>query len=242
MNIASLGSYEKPSHLESNVPWNQMSDRAFPHVQPHLVASGGQYSGNSTKRTITRLRPGALCPGGKGVDIKHNSYERRLNRLKGRALLRAGPIPLLYGAPIPFNRAYPIYGGKIVKTGIVSGCICPTKKIEPSLFPNNIYNVKYTYNICDKVYAQEKFSSCTGKIRYSEATILEQQGNCYLVEFVCNGLTAIKCTNEILPYFPCNCEDLGTSFGANIIEYLCGGKTLSLSTIKSIIQEYFYAQ
>jgi hypothetical protein len=67
--------------------WNQSSDRAVKHVTPNPVPSHG----NSTKTSITRLRPGALKPGGAGVDIKHNSYARYLNRRKGQAMI-AGPF------------------------------------------------------------------------------------------------------------------------------------------------------
>ena len=66
--------------------WNQSSDRAVEHVTKNPVPSHG----NSTKTSITRPRPGALRPGGKGVDIKHNSYARYMNRLKGKAMI-AGP-------------------------------------------------------------------------------------------------------------------------------------------------------
>ena len=67
-----------PLPLFSNVNWNQSSDRNRPSIQQELVPSRG----NSTKRSITRERPGSCSPGGKGVDIKHNSYERFLNRRK----------------------------------------------------------------------------------------------------------------------------------------------------------------
>ena len=39
--------------------------------------------GNSQKSTITSLRPGAMTPGGEGVDIKHGSYARYLALKKG---------------------------------------------------------------------------------------------------------------------------------------------------------------
>ena len=42
--------------------------------------------GNSTRSSLTRLRPGSLNPGGKGVDIKHNSYNRYLARIKAKNL------------------------------------------------------------------------------------------------------------------------------------------------------------
>jgi hypothetical protein len=67
-----------------------------------------------------------MSPGGSGVDIKHNSYDRYLNRLKGKKPIRRGPIPPAFGLPyIPFNRAEPIYGGKVMKTSIVNNCNCP---------------------------------------------------------------------------------------------------------------------
>jgi hypothetical protein len=108
-----------------------MSDRKDPHIQVVKTGSGSTYGASSTRRTITRLRPGALSPGGSGVDIKHNSYERYLNRLKGKGPVRRGVIPPNFGVPyIPFNRAYPIYGGKTMKTSIVSGCDCPDNRCK----------------------------------------------------------------------------------------------------------------
>lgn len=128
MNLGALASYQKPIKLNAYVPWNQMSDRAVPSVQKAVTGSGTNVlSGNSTKRTITRLRPGAMSPGGVGCDIKHNSYERYLNRIKAKGPLRRGVIPPVFDSfnIIQFNRANPIYGGKIMKTNIVAGCDCP---------------------------------------------------------------------------------------------------------------------
>jgi hypothetical protein len=80
MNLAGLSTYQQPqtnynlvningsTYITSPfVNWNQMSDRKQPHQQLIKISSS-----NSTKRTTTRLRPGALSPGGIGVDIKHN--------------------------------------------------------------------------------------------------------------------------------------------------------------------------
>ena len=79
---------------------------------------GGLVGGNSTRSALTRCRPGAMSPGGVGCDIKHNSYARHLNRLKGRGPLRRGiPSPLGSGAP-------PMTGAKVVNYGIVAGCDC----------------------------------------------------------------------------------------------------------------------
>jgi hypothetical protein len=174
MNIKALNSYQKPNTLPETIAlnelnyvispgvnWNQMSDRRIPHIQKVKSASGTNPGGNSVKSTITRLRPGALSPGGVGVDIKHNSYDRYLNRIKGKAPLRRGIIPSNYGREvIPFNPAFPIYGGKVFKTNLVNGCNCP--EIEKNNSPNeellytgdtqkDIYDVKYNFSINDRV-------------------------------------------------------------------------------------------
>ena len=119
MNLGALNVYQRP--VQFGVNWNQMSDRAVRHVQPVTVSSRG----SSTKHSITRHRPNAGTPGGAGVDIKHNSYYRYMDRLKAKKPIRRGVIPPTFGLPIPFNPAYPIYGGKTVKTSIVAGCNCP---------------------------------------------------------------------------------------------------------------------
>lgn len=122
MNLGALSVYQRPNPTDG-VNWNQMSDRNVRHVQ-QANASGTNPGGNSTKHTITRLRPGALSPGGAGVDIKHNSYARYLARIKGKGPVRQQAVPPYFGLPIPFNPAYPVYGGKVFKTGIVAGCNC----------------------------------------------------------------------------------------------------------------------
>jgi hypothetical protein len=146
MNLAGLSVYQYPKNTYQNIPingsiyqsspgvnWNQMSDRASPHEQVVTTVSGSSYRGSSTKHTIVRNRPGALSPGGIGCDIKHNSYERYLNRIKGKNPLRRGTIPPTFGSPIPFNRAFPVYGGKVTKTNIVNGCNCIPDNIIDTL-------------------------------------------------------------------------------------------------------------
>ena len=124
MNLGSLNAYEKPTLERHNVNWNQMSDRPNPSIQKTYVPTkGGNIGSNSVKHTVTASRPGAQSPGGVGCDIKHNSYDRYLNRLKGKSVLRRGIIPPNFGDPIPFNRAFPIYGNKITKTNIVNNCV-----------------------------------------------------------------------------------------------------------------------
>ena len=213
MNLKAVNAYQKPNTIPETillgdlnylispgVNWNQMSDRRMPHHQPNPSASGSNPGGNSVKRTITRLRPGALSPGGTGVDIKHNSYERYLNRIKGKAPLRRGVLPPNYGKEfIPFNPAYPIYGGKVIKTSLVNGCNCPEGEdaegvigkeivdgeIEKLLYMNmykEIYDIKYDYSVNDRVIiiAKGLYFRNTGKI-------INIIGNKYLVEFAQNN-------------------------------------------------------
>ena len=163
MNLHSLSAYQNPSNqfqriyvngsyyiASPGVYWNQMSDRAYPHTQATVTPSGSTYHGSSTKRSIVRNRPGSLSPGGIGCDIKHNSYDRYLNRLKGKAPLRRGVIPPDFGKPIPYNRAFPIRGGKTTKPNIVSGCNCDPKAAIALIYkdPN--------YNINDEFYEEKR--------------------------------------------------------------------------------------
>jgi hypothetical protein len=160
MNLAGLNAYQRPdttyrvvdvagtNYLVSpGVNWNQMSDRKEPHKQVVVTSSGSTYRGSSTRRTIVRQRPGAMSPGGSGVDIKHNSYERYLNRIKGRGPFRRGIVPPGMKLPyIPFNPAFPVYGGKLMKTSIVSGCNCPEISDDNDILYKNLYP---EYNILD---------------------------------------------------------------------------------------------
>lgn len=108
MNLASVTSYDKAT------TWNNMSDR--------FVRS--QQKGGIEKKLLPSWRPGCLTPGGDGCDIKHNSYQRHLNRLKGNKILKAQKVPPEMVLPyIPFNRAAPIYGDKLCKTSIMN-CFC----------------------------------------------------------------------------------------------------------------------
>jgi len=137
MNLGALNVYQAPD-ARYGVNWNQMSDRKERHVQPS-GAAGTNPGANSTKRSVTRLRPGALSPGGAGVDIKHNSYERYLNRLKGKGPVKQENPPANFGRPIVFNPADPVYGGKVFKTGIVAGCVCnPTNNNAYLLYNNRL--------------------------------------------------------------------------------------------------------
>ena len=216
MNLGALNTYEAPdanyqvvdiagaNYLVSpGVNWNQMSDRRQPHRQ-FATASGSTYGGNSTKRTIVRLRPGALSPGGHGVDIKHNSYDRYLNRLKGKGPIRRGVIPPDFGAPIPFNRAFPIYGGKTVKTSIVSGCNCPIVSNNNSIYESPAYD--YEFNNVVYKFSEGQYV-CTKEVStglYVKAIIITiNSDGTYVVKFE-DGTTETKTENELNINFTCN--------------------------------------
>ena len=227
MNLGALSTYQRPSLtyglvdnsgstyvVSPGVNWNQMSDRKEPHIQVVKSGSGSAYGASSTRRTITRLRPGALSPGGVGVDIKHNSYDRYLNRLKGKGPVRRGPIPPDFGVPyIPFNRAFPVYGGKTMKTSIVSGCNCPdTEKNDAKLYQysdveNRIYDVTYTFNVGDYVWAK-KYNIASN---YEKATIIAITDGLYTVQFL-DGTEVVQIKCELLIYYDCGtCTNQSTS-------------------------------
>jgi hypothetical protein len=112
MNIAALNCANR---LKSGQPinWNQSSDKQIATIQTAFHPTRG----NSTKRTLTSNVPGSQAPAGKGVDIKHNSYDRYLNRLK------AGNVKTQsYTAPSP------LFGNKVKAYGMVTGSVncCPS--------------------------------------------------------------------------------------------------------------------
>jgi len=130
MNKSALNVYIRPQINPTNslygVNWNQMSDRAVPSVLKTNVPSHG----NSTKYSLTRMRPGSTCAAGKGVDIKHGSYDRYLARLKGKSVLRTAP------ETIPNNQ-------KSVKWGIAYSSSCTTLNGCPST-PCSPYSPSFT--------------------------------------------------------------------------------------------------
>jgi len=229
-NLGPLSAYKKPISDPNvgfyGVCWNQMSDRPVPSVQRASIPTGYNTSMNRRHTSVTSSKPGSQTPGGVGCDIKHNSYDRYLNRLKGKGPLRRGKIPATFGIPIPFNPAFPIYGGKTVKTNIVSGCDCPIG--TPSSYFNqdiNIYNDPnyqpdttpnyYVYSVGSLVYAKYSTNDF-----YSKGTITVVSENpptpstTYTVEFVLiNPSTGESETvsqsgytyNELIPYFNCDC-------------------------------------
>ena len=221
MNLGALNVYQKPFPLY-NVNWNQMSDRRERHIQPNIVTGGSFYHGSSTKSTITRCRPGAGSPGGSGVDIKHNSYDRYLNRIKGKGPVRRGPIPPGFGTPLA-NLDLNVQGGKTMKTSIVAGCNCPivpddaVREKEALLYtvllsPLN-FNVNYVFSVGQQVYA---ILLEQGQNYYAQAVITAINDGVYTIQFQ-DGTIGYRTANNLLVYFPCNCNN------SDISEYLASG-------------------
>ena len=206
MNLGALNAYTKPTSATYNVCWNQMSDRPIPSVQKTYVPTGANNSLNNRHSSVTSSKPGSQSPGGVGCDIKHNSYDRYLNRLKGKAPLRRGIIPPTFGDPIPFNRAFPVYGGKTTKTSIVSNCNCPIisdndEEIynNPLFFPEPNITCADIFKEGDYVYTTKDNSPY-----YVKATIQSIIDEIYTVEFE-DGSTNQKTCDQLRIYFPCEC-------------------------------------
>lgn len=228
-NLGSLNAYQKPTAVTQGVCWNQMSDRPLPSVQKTIVPTGSNNSANRKHTSVTSSRPGCQSPGGVGCDIKHNSYDRYLNRLKGKGPLRRGVIPPNFGTPtIPFNPAFPVYGGKTTKTCIVSStqCDCPIQNNNTSsnresnlqIYNDPLYypypSAKYSFSVGDYLYAKEY-----GNDYFTRAIILENlDDNNYLIEFD-NGVVETQNVSDLMIYFPCNCggEIDGVTFKSGFI-------------------------
>ena len=118
MNLAALtvnGTMNNQPTVATNyVNWNQMSDRVNPHSMPFQNHSS---RGNSTKSTLTSIKPGACTPGGTGVDVKHGSYARYLARKKaGNIRTQSNSINNI-----------PLYGNKKQMYGMIANsnnCPC----------------------------------------------------------------------------------------------------------------------
>lgn len=211
-NLGPLSAYKKPTNATYGVCWNQMSDRPVPSVQRVTVPTGSNSSLNRRHTSVTSSKPGSQTPGGVGCDIKHNSYDRYLNRLKGKGPLRRGVIPPAFGAPIVFNPAFPIYGGKTVKTNIVSNCDCPIGTPQQNLnqdiriYNDPLYqevpNVEYGFDVGTYVYAIEP-----GNDYYTRAIVTDVlANNKYNIQFDDGTIRTSVDINELKIYFPCNCD------------------------------------
>jgi len=210
-NLGPLNAYRKPTKATYGVCWNQMSDRPVPSVQKAVVPTGSNNSLNRRHTSVTSSKPGGQSPGGIGCDIKHNSYDRYLNRLKGKGPLRRGVIPPAFGVPVPFNRAYPVYGGKTTKTSIVSGCNCPQEEDSYGKQDIQIYNnpnwqpeptTNYDFAIGNYVYAIQ-----TGNTFYTRAVITNINNGIYTIQFDNKFIQQTANANDFLIYFPCNCDN-----------------------------------
>jgi hypothetical protein len=227
-NLGPLNAYVQPSSgrwvQTSNgqyhqggygVCWNQMSDRPVPSVQKGVIPTGFNSSLNRRHTSVTSSRPGCQAPGGIGCDIKHNSYDRYLNRIKGKGPLRRGVVPPTFGLPIPFNPAFPVYGGKTVKTNIVTGCDCPIQNNENNvkqdikIYDNPLWQPDpvsiLSFSVGDYVYAIETGNKC-----YSRAIIISISNGIYTVEFDNGNIQTVPNSDYLLVYFPCNCN--GTTY------------------------------
>ena len=220
-NLGPLTAYRKPisapdKHLYG-VCWNQMSDRPVPSVQRATIPTASNTTLNRRHTSVTSSRPGCQTPGGIGCDIKHNSYDRYLNRLKGKGPLRRGVIPPGFGRPIPFNNAYPVYGGKTTKTNIVNDCNCPIVPQSENVKQDmRIYNdplwqpypsASYGFKVGDYVYAIR-----TGTNYYSKAQVIAiSDDGIYTIQFEDGTEQTVNNVYELLIYFPCDCiSPIGT--------------------------------
>jgi len=72
----------KASNDDKNVCvfWHNGSDRKNAAIVTNKVPSHG----NSKRTSLTRHRPGSMSAPGTGVDVKHDSYQRYLLKLKGK--------------------------------------------------------------------------------------------------------------------------------------------------------------
>ena len=214
-NLGPLNAYKQPTAQTYGVCWNQMSDRPVPSVQRATVPTGFNNNLNGRHHSVTSSKPGSQTPGGIGCDIKHNSYDRYLNRLKGKGPLRRGPIPATFGNPIPFNPAFPVYGGKTTKTNIVNGCDCPIEskaldeKQDIRIYNNPLYqadpNNNYGFAVGDYVYAIKPSTRY-----FSKAVVTAVNGTMYTIMFT-DGTVATENVNHLLIYYPCNCVGIPTT-------------------------------
>ena len=219
-DLGALTVYQRPLKEFANVNWNQMSDRAVRHIQPSIVTGGSFYHGSSTKHSITRCRPGAGCPGGSGVDIKHNSYDRYLNRLKGKGPVRRGVVPPGFGKPLPFNPAFPIYGGKTMKTSIVGdNCGCPivsnsndlSKVYAILVNPTALFD-NFSFKAGDNVYALNSSGSYSraivtdGEKTFTDINI-DTGSSVVKIKFVDGSVyTTTTSSDKLYVTIPCDCD------------------------------------
>jgi hypothetical protein len=217
-NLGPLNTYKQPISDPDKglygVCWNQMSDRPVASVQRASIPTGYHTSMNRRHTSVTSSKPGSQTPGGKGCDIKHNSYDRYLNRLKGKGPMRRGVVPTTFGKHISFNPALPVYGGKTTKTNIVNGCDCPVEtplQQDISIYNNPLWQPyptsNYEFNVGNYVYAIQ-----TGNNFYTRAIVTNVTNGVYTIQFDNGTIQEVENVNELLIYFPCNCSDNSENF------------------------------
>ena len=96
-----------PTSANAYVNWYQGSDRALPAGSQLTSIRTVPSHGNTTKGSVTRIRPGSIAPGGKGVDAKHGSYDRFLARKKGGVLRKLNASSSVASSPIVGNKTRP---------------------------------------------------------------------------------------------------------------------------------------
>lgn len=243
MNIAGLNVYQSPSKnsqiveqagvnylIPPGLNWNQMSDRARPAQQNVKTGSGSTYGSSSLRGTKVRNRPGAMSPGGSGVDIKHNSYERYLNRIKGKGLLKKGKVQV--------NDEQRMTGGKDSRLAIVNNCFCEKDK---NMNMNNMNNMKefndVMYDI--KYIFEENQTILVRKNKYNKiwykGIIIGIFNNIYLIDFG-NGIPEEINISDypIIPYFKRDkCQELDPEDLIELIENnnVCAIQDLAVSGI-----------
>lgn len=235
MNLASVTAFE---HLQT---WNGQSDRFVRHVQ--RVKSGNR----------TSNKPGYMSPGGSGCDIKHNSYERRLLRLKGKGPLRREPIPTSFlSSNVPFNLADPIRGDKRVKTSIVNGnnafdCTCyknekniltkeNTVKLLQSFSPSESsqsysFYEQYPYTVGSTVYAVNPNNK--NKIEPAIVVAYDESTNIVIIKFVSEPQNTISVSGSELFVGAKTCK-----IETNVVPDVYFSETLKTSPITSGIIHY----
>ena len=106
MNAAALANTQL---ISATLGWNQSSDKRLESIQTAYHPTRG----SSKRSTLTSLKPGSCAPGGKGVDIKHNSYDRYLNKLKGGTIAASQNKHVI-------NNPNQLFGNKTQAYGIIT--------------------------------------------------------------------------------------------------------------------------
>jgi hypothetical protein len=137
-----------------------------------------------------------------------------LARIKGKGPARRGVVPPNFGTPIPFNPAFPVYGGKTMKTSIVGdNCTCPitrvgkeeTKKLYHILINPLYLSMMFSYKVGDVVYAT------TAQGYNAIGIITDINGDIYTVIFE-DESTVTTTADCLLVYFPCNCSEAQAAY------------------------------